>query len=592
MSLGPKPDPAAVSRAHEPPIIAPPPTLPSILTPDLHHHQHGPEPFATHIYNRDNLRPWPLARPHDIHPPSGTPSAPVSVYRHEALPSSLEQLIPKSESSSTQGSEAQYSHSSLKTSPTDPDRSGSSLKVPEQRAVDAPVGGHSSPKAQRKGKGHVASACVPCKRAHLRCDGTFSFVMLPYQILTIYKAQRPCSRCVSNGKEDCCIDVQHKKRGRPRLREDRDTHFEPGQFQSPRDSARAPASIYSASGQPSATYDGRPRQLSHTQPPEYQPSSATAGASANPRYLDHVLSTPSTPGLQPLPPPSRTEEMAYVNMNLKFVKASPTFLHALSLPQDLVGRSLGDIFPVQEGERIRALHTRLIEEQKRHELNHLPPILDRGEDAIQALGFAREHAARVSYVSSEYWPVIAVDGQIKLQALKLGLVKEGSFYFIAVLLDTQGRHAPSGDFAPRPFATHTETSRRVSAASSSAPLASYDHARRRSSNESKAGYSTHQVSNHVHQSRSPHISPQQVFYSATGPWQGHETNAPSQVPRSELPRAANFPAFSPYQLPPIRSQMDNTRPTVADEESQRDSKRRRVTIGGLLDTPKSQEKHV
>ncbi|KAG8422890.1 hypothetical protein J3459_009920 [Metarhizium acridum] len=29
----------------------------------------------------------------------------------------------------------------------------------------------SSPKSQRKTKGHVASACVPCKRAHLRCDG-------------------------------------------------------------------------------------------------------------------------------------------------------------------------------------------------------------------------------------------------------------------------------------------------------------------------------------------------------------------------------------------------------------------------------------
>ncbi|KAB5523920.1 hypothetical protein GE09DRAFT_483889 [Coniochaeta sp. 2T2.1] len=31
----------------------------------------------------------------------------------------------------------------------------------------------SSPKLQRKTKGHVASACVPCKRAHLRCDGTY-----------------------------------------------------------------------------------------------------------------------------------------------------------------------------------------------------------------------------------------------------------------------------------------------------------------------------------------------------------------------------------------------------------------------------------
>ncbi|KAK3294787.1 uncharacterized protein B0H64DRAFT_195156 [Chaetomium fimeti] len=29
------------------------------------------------------------------------------------------------------------------------------------------------PKTQRKTKGHVASACVPCKKAHLRCDGMY-----------------------------------------------------------------------------------------------------------------------------------------------------------------------------------------------------------------------------------------------------------------------------------------------------------------------------------------------------------------------------------------------------------------------------------
>jgi hypothetical protein len=38
---------------------------------------------------------------------------------------------------------------------------------PDRSAIgDAPE--YSSPKTQRKTKGHVASACVPCKRAHLR----------------------------------------------------------------------------------------------------------------------------------------------------------------------------------------------------------------------------------------------------------------------------------------------------------------------------------------------------------------------------------------------------------------------------------------
>lgn len=41
-----------------------------------------------------------------------------------------------------------------------------------------------SPKGSRKNKAHVASACVNCKKKHLRCD-----------------AARPCRRCVQNGKE-------------------------------------------------------------------------------------------------------------------------------------------------------------------------------------------------------------------------------------------------------------------------------------------------------------------------------------------------------------------------------------------------------
>jgi hypothetical protein len=36
-----------------------------------------------------------------------------------------------------------------------------------------------SPTSQRKTKGHVASACVPCKRAHLRCDGMSTIRQLP-----------------------------------------------------------------------------------------------------------------------------------------------------------------------------------------------------------------------------------------------------------------------------------------------------------------------------------------------------------------------------------------------------------------------------
>ncbi|CAG8570763.1 10204_t:CDS:2 [Rhizophagus irregularis] len=52
---------------------------------------------------------------------------------------------------------------------------------------------------KRTNKTHVPSACVNCKRAHLACD-----------------VSRPCKRCVALGKVDTCIDIKHKKRGRPK----------------------------------------------------------------------------------------------------------------------------------------------------------------------------------------------------------------------------------------------------------------------------------------------------------------------------------------------------------------------------------------
>ncbi|PLB44480.1 hypothetical protein P170DRAFT_367607 [Aspergillus steynii IBT 23096] len=56
-------------------------------------------------------------------------------------------------------------------------------------------------KSTRRTKAHVASACVNCKKKHLGCDPA-----------------RPCRRCVLSGKEATCVDVTHKKRGRPPLK--------------------------------------------------------------------------------------------------------------------------------------------------------------------------------------------------------------------------------------------------------------------------------------------------------------------------------------------------------------------------------------
>lgn len=68
--------------------------------------------------------------------------------------------------------------------------------------LGSPTSDGSSSAGRKSVKAHVPSACLNCKRAHLACD-----------------VGRPCRRCVNLGKSDTCVDVQHKKRGRPRLKD-------------------------------------------------------------------------------------------------------------------------------------------------------------------------------------------------------------------------------------------------------------------------------------------------------------------------------------------------------------------------------------
>ncbi|GIK05707.1 hypothetical protein Aspvir_009820 [Aspergillus viridinutans] len=76
-----------------------------------------------------------------------------------------------------------------------------STTFPSSSFGTSPTARELLPKGTRRTKAHVASACVNCKKKHLGCDPA-----------------RPCRRCVLSGKEATCVDVTHKKRGRPPLK--------------------------------------------------------------------------------------------------------------------------------------------------------------------------------------------------------------------------------------------------------------------------------------------------------------------------------------------------------------------------------------
>ncbi|KFX98604.1 hypothetical protein O988_04279 [Pseudogymnoascus sp. VKM F-3808] len=264
----------------------------------------------------------------------------------------------------------------------------------------------------RKTKGHVASACVPCKRAHLRCD-----------------AQRPCSRCQSNNKEDACIDMVHKKRGRPRLRDDHNTRLEQPSIASPDPLHRRPAQHFAASSPPSEphTRSSSSYRVLKSQAPLHLP-----------RYLEHA--SPSDANLYHPPPTTRSHDPAalYLTPSLRIARASAAFSHATGIPSP-VARSLQDILaPASRPSAARLQHI-FDDLRQAREPHYLPPIFGAGEESrvIAAAGMTEEDVARVPVEAREVLGFQGAGGEVRAFEVGVGLGRrEGIFFLVLRLLGT------------------------------------------------------------------------------------------------------------------------------------------------------------
>ncbi|QGI91238.1 hypothetical protein CEK26_004307 [Fusarium fujikuroi] len=401
-----------------------------------------------------------------------------------------------------------------------------------------------SPKSQRKTKGYVASACVPCKRAHLRC--------------------------ITNGKEESCVDVQHKKRGRPRLRDDRETRYDPSRFPHPQDTtARRPLSIY-PSGVPMGP-----------------------GERMNPRYLERGpnMDAPTFP-----PPlsagPRGADPVAFLNMKMDFAKASPTFMEAVG-HVELQGQNLGDVVIPAEREKVASIRSQLIEEQTRKEPNYLPPILSRLDHIIQGLGFGAEDIGRFQLDRNEYLTFRSADGQPRQYPVRLGLEKEGSIYVVVMVLSLPTRHA-----YPLPSSPATREASHAYGSQPPTPQSLYrtpvppgppfDMPRGRFSEVPLVSRPAAVPPTQLPAAINPGAAGGAGSTSyAASPSHAEYGGPPSyNVPRSELPPASVYRPQAAFQLPPIRAQPgpEQPRPRTREERPNR------VDIGGLIDKPDDPER--
>ncbi|KAK6828578.1 hypothetical protein PG987_011919 [Apiospora arundinis] len=357
---------------------------------------------------------------------------------------------------------------------------------------------YTSPKSQRKTKGHVASACVPCKRAHL-----------------------------SNGKEEACVDVQHKKRGRPRLRDDRESRFDAARFGNPTESSvRRPVSLFAPVSAPAVPYDDPLRRTQSYRVLKSQPPDPTI-----PRYLD------------------RGSAMAFLTVDLEVARVSSTFVDAIGAgsAQAIQRRRLEDLILSQERERVIALQRSLQDEQARKDPTYLPPIFGRQEAdrVFQALPFDPETISRFPLDRQDTFYFKTVEGQPRQYPIRFGLVKEESIYFVVVLLVTQPRSisnpSPSAQQRDLPYAYQSQAYTQLTPVS-----ASFEPNRHRWGELLDSR-------DPGHGSRQP-VTPASIV---AGPSPGVSPNIPSYSPSSSV--RSDHPSGPSYHIP--RSELSMHRPS-------------------------------
>lgn len=247
-------------------------------------------------------------------------------------------------------------------------------------------------------------------------------------------AQRPCSRCKSTNKEQACVDVQHKKRGRPRLRDDSQLKYDGSRLGSAADAMRRPlSSAYGSAPSPGMVYDDSLRRTQSYRVLKSQPAESIA-----PRFPERGL--PFDANVYPHPlsitaARASEEPVAFLTISLVFSRGSTSFLNAIRRAA-VTGLTLSDVVSAEDRAKAARIERQAQEEQTRMDPNYLPPVFssERGETVMQSLGFTAEEVSRYSLPWLDTLNFVGDDGQASPIPIRAGLAKQDSIYFVVLLL--------------------------------------------------------------------------------------------------------------------------------------------------------------
>ncbi|KAI4641619.1 hypothetical protein J4E93_007716 [Alternaria ventricosa] len=411
-------------------------------------------------------------------------------------------------------------------------------------------------KPARRTKAHVASACVNCKKAHLSCD-----------------VQRPCGRCVASGKQDTCKDVQHKKRGRPRLRDDREFTRS--------DDGRPPSQLVGAP----PTSEPHAHQAPYPVSQQYRPfePQRSLESTAHQKELHSAASAPRDApnsvgdysGVQASPygvgPNLAYQKLpvVYLNLDLVIQKANQAFTDLVSFLGDIRGKHLGELLEPRQNESMQKLRNDLRDERDEREPTYMAPITPVGQDPMRAVmesvqdqdidHVTQGYTNRPMYLSFR----LPASGQYQSLSVQIRLART-SLYFVTLVVCSPPRHAGptllTQQLAP---STSRHTSQTMSAPTAVSQFT--PHQERRTSTTSSGpnspfiNISSIRTSLPTFSPSSYKSSPSYGYSPTAGPESGY-------FPTYQVPLQPNSSAYpSPYAQP--------ARPTAATSEPLRELNR-------------------
>jgi hypothetical protein len=390
--------------------------------------------------------------------------------------------------------------------------------------------------------------------------------------------------------------VQHKKRGRPRLRDDRD-FVRPEEGRQP-PSLTASAPVASAPEPFSRHEPYATSHFHHAAEPSYVPgrvaqrTDSVAGphplAVASPTLQDRFSSTGSHTGSLPSPytagpdPGHPSLPVAFLNLDLVVQKSNQAFQDLITFLGNVEGKHLGEMLDPRQNESLQRLRNELRDERDDREPTYMAPITPLGHDPMRVAmeSVVDKDVDRISQGFTDRPTVMSFrlpNSQYQSLQTQVRLAKT-SLYFVTLVVHTPPRptslphpahsvalqapaHAPQPMPAPTPLSARNYTPQQVrppSSASSapSSPYFNFSFAR-----TSLPTFSPNSYAGSPTYAYSPSTGPESSYFPAFRP---HSQSAAQLSPYSTMSRPGSVtsdPLREPNRpvrleglhLPPIRT---------------------------------------